>query len=549
MLQVNPNTAGRTIVMEAAFYGQYDTVRGLVEEGAGVNMLNTLGWPALYYAILSGDTQTVEYLAERTTAGLSASLVKLAESNIEITPVMESFVEMCREHREARVAGMKKAAEFGNTALLKILLTGVVEIEKADLDAMIGLAIQSDSPAVCEAVLGQCEEQGHRVGQDYLTMVGERGDARIRKIFDRDFEEQADMKKEKLKAAIEDKTADIFDLVPKSEEFSYTEEVQKVVNLIGPDDKICFDKLITAIHIPPVHYDKDCPGDCAIQEQCQHFREVVKLVEHIKNKLGERHPIFKGMNQTVVGSMKEQTRIMNLDEVDITLGLDDKVGKMFKFDEETQTVILDKENMPEEVDAEHFAPYIHADNTLDGSKFFKDFVHGVYTILNEAPWENSSTMKTMSTSFTPCTKCMNREKVKIVCRRCRHKPGCPHDDDVFTGCRIFLSPCLSRSKIGVVLHLAFIMFDGSIHYIDCDINCPVMSPSTTYDGSVNAVQTYLVINKPVGWVEEYRKLESMTAVSDWPGVSSGVRFRNISQGVVLASQVRIQCNTQYYMQT
>ena len=47
----------------------------------------------------------------------------------------------------------------------------------------------------------------------------------------------------------------------------------------------------------------------------------MRLAEVIKRELGNKFPIFSSMTHAVVGSMKEQTRICNVDEVDITVSL------------------------------------------------------------------------------------------------------------------------------------------------------------------------------------------------------------------------------------
>ena len=159
----------------------------------------------------------------------------------------------------------------------------------------------------------------------------------------------------------------------------------------------------------------------------------------------------------------------------------------------------------------------------------------------------------LSTSFTPCTRCMDTDRVEPECRRCRHDPTCTSHDDS-CGCQVFTSPSLTRSKIGAVLHLALTNPDGSKHYMDVDLNCPSMSISTPYDGRIAEIQDYLTTYRPTGWLYEMRKLEDMYPASANPGVRSGVRFRHISRGIVMPRQVRgimarIYNNTQIYSST
>ena len=55
------------------------------------------------------------------------------------------------------------------------------------------------------------------------------------------------------------------------------------------------------------------------------------------------------------------------------------------------------------------------------------------------------------------------------------------------------------------------MKDGSYSYIDCDINIPTIPTSTRYDGTINDVGKYLIRVQPVGWLEEFSKLEDMSS--------------------------------------
>ena len=55
--------------MFAALAAARETVSTLLSLGADVDAVNAGGWPALYYAILSGDTGTVEMLCHQTHSG------------------------------------------------------------------------------------------------------------------------------------------------------------------------------------------------------------------------------------------------------------------------------------------------------------------------------------------------------------------------------------------------------------------------------------------------------------------------------------------------
>ena len=153
-------------------------------------------------------------------------------------------------------------------------------------------------------------------------------------------------------------------------------------------------------------------------------------------------------------------------------------------------------------------------------------------------WSRKYKMDRLQTSYTPCLTCMNTDWADPEYRRCRHERNCTVHDDTCK-CKVFTSPSLTRSKIGAVLHLQWTDEDGSKDNIDVDLNCPSIEVTTDYDGTIDDTQSYLMTKTPVGWLEEYRKLENMSAVSDIPGVKRSVRFRMTKWGHVMSRQVRV----------
>merc|ERR1712155_305796 len=75
---------------------------------------------------------------------------------------------------------------------------------------------------------------------------------------------------------------------------------------------------------------------------------------------------------------------------------------------------------------------------------------------------------------------MNHDNVIPQYIRCRHNPHCEehlkrnHNPNYEENCdcRVYTSPCMSYSKIGLVLHLKFVNQDGSFLYLDVDVNPP-----------------------------------------------------------------------------
>ena len=91
-----------------------------------------------------------------------------------------------------------------------------------------------------------------------------------------------------------------------------------------------------------------------------------------------------------------------------------------------------------------------------------------------------------------------------------------------------------------MIHLAFRLGDGSLHYVDCDLNVPSLKTSNreAYDGTPFDYWRYLLTERPVYWREEMTKQEDMQTARFQPGIIRSVRFRAITPDVILPSQVR-----------
>ena len=165
-----------------------------------------------------------------------------------------------------------------------------------------------------------------------------------------------------------------------------------------------------------------------------------------------------------------------------------------------------------------------------------DFVNGFHQIINKLDLPGQ-TMDPLTTTYNPCLSCMKTDMVDPECKRCHHEPTCQAHDEKCE-CKVFTKPAITHSKIGIVLHLQWTMADGSQANVDCDVNCPNFPILTPYDGGVWEVQEYLLANKPVGWLEEYRKLDNMYDVRSHPHVTRSVRLRLVNRHTVLARQVR-----------
>ena len=158
-------------------------------------------------------------------------------------------------------------------------------------------------------------------------------------------------------------------------------------------------------------------------------------------------------------------------------------------------------------------------------------------------------MLPLKTSYTPCTRCMTLGKSGLQVMRCRHKSDCeqhkrcrceePSKCECLDecGCREYASPSLTWSKVGLVLHLQWREEDGALSTIDVDLNCPTWPTHTRFDGEPDPASQFLMREVPVGWLEEYSKIENMTSAQhlldskSWP-----VKFRLINRDTVLPGQ-------------
>ena len=119
-------------------------------------------------------------------------------------------------------------------------------------------------------------------------------------------------------------------------------------------------------------------------------------------------------------------------------------------------------------------------------------------------------------------------------------------------CANFTSPCLSLSKIGLVLHLMFV--DGEERFpIDVDVSPPSFAMTHVkaspwhrnepelipqFNGSIVDKRKNLEKTRPYLWYTEWEKTEDMSdAASEGDGLRRAVRLRNHNGVDVLAEQV------------
>ena len=81
----------------------------------------------------------------------------------------------------------------------------------------------------------------------------------------------------------------------------------------------------------------------------------------------------------IVGSMKENSRVGEVDEADITLLLDEKYKNFFIFDQENQKIKFSPDKHPDEC----LLPYKTKEGDFDTYKYYIDYITSMYDILKE----------------------------------------------------------------------------------------------------------------------------------------------------------------------
>ena len=222
-------------------------------------------------------------------------------------------------------------------------------------------------------------------------------------------------------------------------EFAYDDEMTKLRPLLS-QSTVRYEDLLRALHVPPVHAEEECPGDCRQKEDCDRLRQVYFLVRLLVAKMGEINPVFRlGANRhpSIIGSMKEHTRVFFNNEVDVHISLNKVLRNKFYFDQDNQQLRAN-ENL---VEGDHIRRYVSDQGVFDCKKFSLDFMECLESALGKVDLcqgfligdkHHRFTMEPPTTSYEPCLCCMLiTETGRPQAQRCRHHPDCePHRDGV-----------------------------------------------------------------------------------------------------------------------
>ena len=188
------------------------------------------------------------------------------------------------------------------------------------------------------------------------------------------------------------------------------------------------------------------------------------------------------------------------------------------------------------------------------------FIQEFFNIIESGDFVLPSGLSPLSTKFSPCDVCKNTRDIMTRFVRCWHDQDCQEhkkkkDDPEYTetcDCNNFTTPCLSLSKIGIVLHLKFVDEEGSFP-LDVDVSPPSFAmsqvkaakyvwegqiPAPLFDGKNSDKRRNLEATRPYLWFPEWEKTEDMSdAAYEGDGLRRAVRLRNYNGVDVLAEQV------------
>ena len=191
--------------------------------------------------------------------------------------------------------------------------------------------------------------------EEIVNIATERGNSEIMDILLPNSKVETEEEKMNLKTSILNKTASLFNLVPKFVEFIYNEKIDKM-KLLLTGSPVTYDSLLQLLHIPTIHVGvtkdgnvyKACIEDCSQKKSCERMREVFSLVKIIIGKLGEINPVFKEILLTIIGSVREGSRVFYPDEIDLHLSLSEAIKPIFYFEHSTQRLMFKPDHKTEE---------------------------------------------------------------------------------------------------------------------------------------------------------------------------------------------------------
>lgn len=442
---------GITPLMRAAQEGHDGCVTLLLDRGARADLQAKIGNPALVFAVDEKLSSTALLLLDHTTiTGDRGGAIFQAICENGMVSVAEKFLEKLRSwdtRKKSEVtktfediktlekgwklkilkSGLRGASEYGHDGLALMIINEVKE-EKDKMklcEDVMKLALMSDKGPVVKVVI----EHIVKLKRDIIDLAIERKVPVIIDILLKAATDQSDKKRlamyssdSVLKQAREQvenfgTTDNILIKVPKSDEMEYFDVNQAFMNLVV-DNQVQIDVAIRSLRAPKIHLQGCNEDNCAQHQICSFFVEFKRMIKDVLVKLGDEIEIFRGTLLTMIGSIREETRVGASDEIDTLVVLDNSLKDNFVFDEKTQKVRVNYQNGKYSA----LEPYTGPGMIFDGSKFYYDYMKTVFAILQnyEIPDDCPLSQQYLhiSTSHEPCMECLDIKYGHPVFMRC-----------------------------------------------------------------------------------------------------------------------------------
>ena len=512
------------------------------------------GLNALAYALRAGHPDVIYMLSQVTKTGLDPCIKILAQTEVDIHKGLSSFIDNMIEANKSGLL-LEEASFYGNSILLEHLKqTKNFKIQEKHLVLGLENAIKSDEPSAVKMMFEWIAEENIDYDKNTLMeLAKDRGNLEIIRIFGgSEVENNCCGSNETLR------------LIPKTREFPLSDIFEDLVKIIiqrktdsASSCLVPFEDILKHLHAPEVHFES-CPSGCSQTILCSKIRGILVMLEKIMLKMAERNQLFEGVTSTLVGSLKEQTVIGKINELDFSyVQKSETLKNILEFDRKEQKIKIRKTDwerdgarkkktleLPKELkdfisDDENFDEKNYY-GYFDVQKYFFTFLQGFYDVLSNKEVEFPDGI-TLSTDFSPCQVCKVRNFKRELFVRCRHQPECENhkkkildtDHQETCDCENYDSPCLSYSKIGLVLHVKFEDEDGQPWHLDIDISPPALPVSkkrnrwyeeADFDGSNRAKREWLEKHRPVRWKEEWFKTEDLSDCLE-EDTESSIRLR------------------------
>ena len=222
--------------MIATAYIALDVIEELLSLGADPNSLNEYGGSALSLAFETENIPAINMLLNQNISkGLQRCFECLAKSNTPIVEEISHFlIESMKLDKGLISSTFYPATQFGNIALLKILVSLSEDISGlniiSQLPDLMTNSVYSDNAEVCKLIHGLAPE-GYVFSGKIAELARERGKREIIELFEKNCPDMNTLKKE-LALKVKNGETDLTEMIPKTEEFDYVDEMEKILALL-----------------------------------------------------------------------------------------------------------------------------------------------------------------------------------------------------------------------------------------------------------------------------------------------------------------------------